>query len=993
MPPPPAKEIAADDFSRSWREGNTGSNRELYNSQSGRYEPVNDGRRGPARADTQSRQPALLHRPSNQDQQGPAEPSAAFQTHRATVQDGSYGRRRTSSNVSGGSGNFGRRMSKGQEMRPPHEILNTRRGSLVAASDSPSSPRNRSPSGLQMGYRGPSQQPWQPRASPAVSHASPASAHGQMATTEGTQPTTPAIPLESEIELQKRIMREGRELARKRRLEEEAREEAERKERIRLKLEAMGPPPESKKSRKDTPKEEKINSAYIQARDVTSTPISPPKPPVPESIGEVKQYGLMKVHHPDSVSNLVAESKASSTAEARPATQDMRPNGVNSNRLSTESTDTPATPQPVSHDNRQSQGWQGSTSSGPDRYASWPSQAVHPAQGRNVWGPPTNDRTLGNGTFNPELSRLPDIHGPQPSQMSSAGPGPIGPPSSNRVNGQYPIRGREQYAQRPTPIAPPQRQQGVTRLEQQRTQATVAWNNLPEKLAQEDARAREEQERLDASRQEIQAANVETKQHQPVFKDTWRQVTLEDGTRSAVKAVSQTIIDGSPATGVVAWKNYPAHQAQEEASERAKLEQQETVRRQLEASGAKVEATQPVYKDTWRQVQLDSNGVRSDVLSSTVSVHNNTSSTASPSVRGSRFFPQSKDFRVEDQAASFTRPGSPSPPPPTMAGHPAYDGDTAHPHVSLPRPPPIVKLPPPKVLAPIGPPKPVTSFAAAVATPTTSAASQASTSFSYQQRQHDAASRHWNVDLGLPRPHGTPVVADWQDRINHLIGRKSSPPKTHALAVDSSSKNALELPTSQMSATVSLPSSASDNISDDDQFETKPMAEECFEEQEMGSLPAIRVPNKAPEAAWQLAPAQNKPLPRKFAVIQVTTADSLTFPPQITSNGSTIHIKIPGMPSEKYANIPHKTEPRQKSNTRRQGQSRGAPPRHASSSHPRGGRARDASSGFPSPNQDTASVSSSTNSGPRTGTRGRGGFGSHWSNHRHVSTPNSAINV
>jgi hypothetical protein len=329
-----------------------------------------------------------------------------------------------------------------------------------------------------------------------------------------------------------------------------------------------------------------------------------------------------------------------------------------------------------------------------------------------------------------------------------------------------------------------------------------------------------------------------------------------------------------------------------------------------------------------------------------------------------------------------------------MAGHPAYDGDTAHPHVSLPRPPPIVKLPPPKVLAPIGPPKPVSSFAAAVAAPVVPTTSQPNISLTYQQRQHDAASRYRNADLGASRPHGTTGVADWQDRINHLIGRKSSPPKTHVLAVDSSSKNALELPTSQTSATVSLPTSTSGNLSDDDdQFETKPMAEECFEEQEMGSLPTIRVPNKAPEAAWQLAPAQNKPLPRKFAVIQVTSADPLTFQTQTTNNGSTIQIKMPGMHTEKYASIPHKMEPRQKSNTRRQGQSRGGPPRHVSSGHSRGGKARDTSSGFPSPNQDAASVSSSTNSTSRAGTRGRGGFGSHWSNHRHVSTPNSAINV
>ncbi|KAK0120644.1 hypothetical protein ONS96_010848, partial [Cadophora gregata f. sp. sojae] len=142
--PPPAKEIAADDFSRSWREG-ANTSRELYNSQSGRYEPVNETRRGSLRNDARAHQPAVLQRPS---QDGHPEPSAAFQTHRAG-QDGGYGRRRTSSNVSGGSGNIVRRMSRGHEMPPPHEILNIRRGSLAAVSDAPSSPRNFSPSGHQ----------------------------------------------------------------------------------------------------------------------------------------------------------------------------------------------------------------------------------------------------------------------------------------------------------------------------------------------------------------------------------------------------------------------------------------------------------------------------------------------------------------------------------------------------------------------------------------------------------------------------------------------------------------------------------------------------------------------------------------------------------------------------------------------------------------------------------------------------------------------------
>jgi hypothetical protein len=969
MPPPPAKEIAADDFSRSWREGGSNINRELFDSKSGRYEPVNDNRKG-SRSDVHSRQPALLQRPSQQDQQGPAEPSAAFQTHRATGQDGSYGRRRTSSTVSGGSGNLVRRMSKGQDMQSPHEMLHNRRGSLVAVTDSPSSPSLPSSSLHQLNQRGHSQQQWPGRASPSISHDSPASVHGQIATPGGGQPTGSIIPIEDEVELQKKIMRESRELARKRRLEEEAREEAERKERIRLKLEAMGPPPESKKNKKDATKEDKAAPTQIQARDGTSASTSPPKPPVTEYAGEVKQYGMMKVHPPDTLT----ESKLAKVDDVRPA-QDNRPNGIYPSAAPNGN----AEGQQASHETRQSQTWQSATSAGTDKYSSWASPATHPNQGRNVWGPPTSDRTLGNGTFNPELS-----------QMAGSGPGPIGPPNSSRSNGQYQGRGREQFGgPRPGPIGPPQRQQATPR-EQQRAQANSAWNSLPEKLAQ-DARAREEQDKQDAARLELQATGIDTIQPQPIFKDTWKQVGVgEDGTRSGIKAISQTLNDGTSSTSS-GWNDFPAQPAQDEGLERQRFDQQsESTWRQMDPNVAKMDIPQLAYMDTWRPVQPE-NGMRSEAFGSASAANNGSSSTASPPVRGSRFFPQSKDVRLEDPTVTFTRPGSPSPPPPTMVGHPAYDGDTVHPHVSLPRPPPIVRLPPPRVLAPIGPPKQITTFAAAVAAPAVPNL-PANVTSSYQPKQTDDNSRYRNDQVGTTRPsHAASGAGDWQDRINHLIGRRSSPPKSHALAVDSSSKSALELPAAQKSATVSLPNSTSSDMSDDESlFETKPMAEECFEEQEMGSLPPIRVPNKAPETAWTLAPPA-KPLPRKF-VTEVTSANVLSFPVQVTNNGNTLHIFLPGMPEEKCVSVPLKTEPRQKSNSRRGG-TRGGTTRHSSSNHPRGGRSRDTSSGFPSPGLEHSSISPSPTSSTRGGARGRGGFGSHWNNNRHVSTPSNAINV
>jgi len=640
----------------------------------------------------------------------------------------------------------------------------------------------------------------------------------------------------------------------------------------------------------------------------------------------------------------------------------------------------PAMPQ-HSQEIRESQNWQSSAAAPTtERYTNtWGSSNTHPNQGRNVWGPPTSDRTLGNGTFNPELSRVPDIHGSQ--QLPS--PGPIGPPV--RSNGHYQNRGREPYSQRPAPIGPPQRQhQGLSSEQQQhRAKATAAWNSLPEQLAQEDARSREEQDTMDAARK---AGGVEPPLG-PVIKDTWRQVEIrDDGTRSAIKAVSQNVTDPNIPIGTsaaTAWNDLPAHLQRDDAAERIRTDQEYALRRQLDTNGLAVDGSQPGFKDTWRQVQLDTNGARSDVIGSAPTVNGISNAAASPQVRGSRFFP-TRDVRLEESGISFARPGSPSPPPPTMAGHPAYDGDSLHPHVSLPRPPPVVRLPPAPILAPIGPPpRQITSFAAAAAAPVV--APTPNIPLLQQPRQQDYNSRFRNDLPGSKPTAGQIGAGDWQDRINSLVGRKPSPPKAHVLAVDSSSKSALELPTTQTLATVSLPGPASESGSDGIAlFESKPMAEICFEEQEMGSLPAIRVPSKAPELAWNPAPTQNKPLPRKLHPANITSVDTLHLFP---SSNTTIN--MPGM--TKSVTVPYKGEPREKSNPRTRGGRGGPTARHTSSTHPRGGRTRESTSGFPSPNIDHASTSSSPNSSSR-GARGRGGFGSNWNGSRHASSP-KAINA
>ncbi|RAL58681.1 hypothetical protein DID88_002987 [Monilinia fructigena] len=872
MPPPPAKEIAADDFSRTWRDGNTHASRELYNSQSGRYEPVNEARRGVPRSDGQSRGPAVLQRPSHHD--GPAEPSAAFQTHHTSGQQGSYGRRRTSSNVSGGSGNFARRMSRGHDMPPPHDTLSARRGSLAAVSDAPSSP-NFSPSGQhfppqqhqQRGYQN-QNQAWQPRASSVVSHQSPHSTYGQLAPSPGGDihmhgqgPPTSSAPKED------------------RRQEAEAKEEAERKERIRIKLEAMGPPPEKKKVKDGLAKEESIPTS-TQAREENSIP--------PTKVAETSN----DAHAPKS--DVTSENLNARHIEGNATESDLRPNGVFQQNAS-------ASAQQAIPDNRNSQSWQRNSASNypTDRFTSWSAAPPPPQNSSRIWGPPTNEKTIGNGTFNPELNRLPEMSRQSLSDMphSSAHPGPIGPPGTNRGNGPYQTK----------PWSAPQPSRSYEE-EQRRAVARSVWGGVSDRISQEDAILHQQQQEELERRRGLEAAGMVESLSQPNYEDTWKQVVLnEDGTRSNTKNVSTTFIEGGSSSTSALTENMPRGNARPELS----------------------------------RPQYNNNSWPSGQETSAANAH-----------RESKFFPNNhRDVRLEEMNGhGFERSSSPSPPPPTMAGHPAYDSDFARPHVALPPPLPVVRLPPPVVVAPTPPPRPQ-SFAAAAAAPA--------------------------VPAIKGQLHST-QTGEWKDKIDQLFGKKS-PPRTHALAVDSSSRRVFDHSSeSQASATVSLPGSINDNLIEEELLDTKPAAEECFEEQEMGSLPVIKIPQIAPENAFQPATAPPRNIPRRFLISDTTSVDPIQFPIETSNDTSVLLIMLPGQETSKSVHFPAS---RTRSNPRR---GRGGS-RQTSSTHPRGGRGtRDVNNGSSSTPRDTQSPNQSN-----TSSRGRGGRGfgnsSNWN--RHVTTP------
>ncbi|KAK4180874.1 hypothetical protein QBC36DRAFT_286236 [Triangularia setosa] len=875
------KEIAADDFSRApWRDGPAHGNRELYNSQSGRYEPVSD-RRGMVRSDVQpGRQPALLHRPTHYDQQGPFEPSGAYPAARDSEQPGPYGRRRGSSSVSGGSGNL-HRLKTLEHPMPPPELINARRGSMTVGSDGPASPRNFSPSG---GPRHP--QGWAPRASPAMTHATPyhqapsvTSVQDAVPATIQQSPLVPAASLvgvtEQDIELQKKLMRERRELALKRRQEQEAKEEAERKERIRAKLEAMGPAPESKSAK------------MAAAKDHPTAPVQPREP---------------AVHKSTETQELKPKENTHSAGPSEPDRKsEALPNGSPAQTLATlESVDT----QPHTH----AHPWPNSVKP-VERYQAtptWGPPQTGPA--KNVWGAPNNNRTLGNGTF---VSDLGTTQLPHPLS-SKPGPGPIAPPNS--------IRGPMAPTTRLPPIGPPRsgsrsEQAHDGKASEPRQTASSAWTNSAVGL-QDDLFTKmlgdsssEREHRLKESGRGLN--------DQPPIKDTWRPTKLDSDGRRVDSAPKQTVKIGAEH----AW-------------------------------GAAADA-KPTVSQQEPSVLSSGPSEYGHLTQSTINTRDisTTSILGVPTVpqhaRGSRFFPSSRDVRLESSREG-SRPKSPSPPPPDMAGHPAFDGDVDHPHVSLPRPQPVVRLPPSasndgKTVAVAGQSK--------SQVPSFSWAKEAA----YKESEHAPA----GPSAANRRPSFNKPESAWQARFDNLLGGRkahSVNPKSPGLNFGDQSAHMRSepWPTSPFSHSSSALSGKDGSVT------TKGMAEDCFEEQEMGSLPPVRIPNTVPEAAWQPSPAP-KPLPKKLYAIPAS-ADSITFPVPMSGAGTIWCVSFPGADRKEIV-VPYG---RNRSNPRRGGLRGG---RNTTTPHYRqGGKGRDA------PSSSVDQGSSSTGANPSHGRGNRGSY-------------------
>lgn len=475
-PPPPAREIAADDFSRSPRR----DNQQLFNSQSGRYEPVPD-RRGMARMDYPQRGPAVLQRPGQADTQGPAEPSAAFQT---THTSGGYGRRRGSSNVSGGSGSFARMGRPYDQHMPPQEMLDARRSSLASAGDHPISPHHYPPSGPQSGPRQPSASPYQQRASPAMSFTAPQIPDGNVA--------APQQSIDNTVEFQKRLMQERRAEAIKRRQEQEAKEEAEKKERLAKKLAALGPAPERKSTKHaDVPEASQSQTSQVPEIAPTQAPKDSQLP------------------------NAVSEPKAGPTPNGVP----VEPPGIQKPSSTPE--------EPVTGESKHGHTWQPRMPNQPERIWGAGSQST-----RNVWGAPNNDRTLGNGTFGSASFDAQSAQAPQ-VQANRPAPGPIGPPRTNNAPSGP--------SSRLGPIGPPQR--NARAGSDDKTQARNRWAQA---VADDDAdRHNKNREHIDELQRNLQARGMHYSDLASTIKDNWTE-TDEDG--QAVRRADETVYQNQNST-------------------------------------------------------------------------------------------------------------------------------------------------------------------------------------------------------------------------------------------------------------------------------------------------------------------------------------------------------------------------------------------------------------------------------------------------------------
>ena len=862
-PPPTAREIAADTFDRSWREGEGGT-RELFNSANGRYEPAPETRRGSIKPDSSFRKPSVLQRPS-QSAASPAEPSAAFQSRTSQV-DGSWARRRGSS-VSQGSGPPGRRLSmtKGPEYSP---VVSERRTSTVIGHDLRQSPK--------MARTEPAQQPMFSQQSAWQQQMPPRPELGQ------EEAQVPVQAQEDPVRVQERVMREKRELARKRREEEEKRLEAEKQERLRARLAQLEGAGKSRREREaeaaaaQTPSSEQPPEISEMADSRTQAQAQPAKPAEAAAIAGPTLEAQSLPPAPDA-----APPKQPSPEEKLPSPLPPKPSAAGLPDRPVSSADQTQRQQPRTHlspranarapfqqqatpymppnssysspGDRKQQPFGRSPLPNNDAFSPWPTTAPN----GNVWG----TSGIGNGTFestngfapmpmSQQSSALPPPPGmtrpststrispqglsqesrsPNLQQQSIAEPARgFAPPglesrpdpfaSQGRVNGASPAPGLGRQMHLPGPIAPPSRAQQQQQPPPPRQDPMPTWNNTPQRLTN--------QYRPDAEASERESQAVAPSPPQPQedsFQETFRQTSAHQNNRLGgprrYEKAAYTVHDEKGSNPVQSFSPAPPTA-------------------QTQSSGPFPTAS-PLQQESWKAAGENTVRIPDGSLNP---AHGGLPTQQPPIGPPSAQQPSTEAYQANmnvptelSASAAVSGPSDQSPPPPETSTHPVHSGDAHHPLVRLPRKP-VVKLPPAPSPAqqPLVPPQ---------------------SSFMLPQRPLP----NWGPP-GSTRP--LVQQADWQQRFNGLFNRTPiqtetppSPPKTPpkmqspALAVASSSRTAMDVAPAAASATVSLPqakkvtSPEGFTIDDSSDVTSKPTIEQMFnEELSFGSLPKINIP-------------------------------------------------------------------------------------------------------------------------------------------------------
>ncbi|KAF2771422.1 hypothetical protein EJ03DRAFT_325473 [Teratosphaeria nubilosa] len=837
----PTREIAADTFDRSWREGE-GAPRELFNSASGRYEPAPEGRRSFAKAESYARKPSVLQR-----SQGAAEPSAAFQARSNSQLDGPYSRRRGSS-VSQGSLPPARRMSTiSKPDLPPVD------DSVPAQHAVAQDVRHEGHARLSFAQQSAWDQQMPPKPQTSSSAASPE-------------------PAEDLVKKQERVMKEKREEAKRRRQEEEERLEKEKQERLKARLAALEG---AGKSRKEREAEAAATQPQTHTPTVEKQEVVQERPGIPAKLAEASATVGPALEAQSLPS--APEKKLSSPLSQKPPQVASLP-GLGERPLSLDEQAqrqardhaeylSPKAAQRVPFTQQSYKSAQSTYSSPGDRkqqlyrspltntdaFQGWASSGAN----SNPWSMPG----LGNGIFEKgngfgpmsmgQQASLPPPPGvgrpsstrisPQGFGQSSASPslqeqqnaeqqGSYAPPGIDtrtesgwagpRPNGVSPAPAFGRPSHPPGPIAPPSRaQQQQQQPPVQRPDPLSNWNNAAARLPQQYAAAGVAAEQK--AQQEVSAPRDDS-----TIKDTFRQ-TAPNQKLGAPRRYAKT--------------EYHVHDPQGS-------------RTVAEHSPAPPSTqTQPIGPVPTAS-PLNAPGPEQHEPESTVRIPDGSLNPAHGGLPNQqppiapprrRHAAQATAYQNNVRFTTEPLPGIPvaaasqmTSPPPETESHPVFDMTSTRPNVKLPPPSPRVKLPP-------GP----TSI---IAPP------------HMQGLQPPVMMPQRPFQVWGPSVKPIAQTEDWQARFNGLFGRTQvhteippSPPRTPpkvapipALAIAASSRT-VDDEDSSASATVSLPRTCvSDNkslfsfiVDDSSAATSKPVIDGIFTaELSFGSLPRVRVP-------------------------------------------------------------------------------------------------------------------------------------------------------